>query len=473
MSQSQQSRLQRPILLNEIGKIPPQSIEMEEAVLGGLLLESNAIDEVVDILKPESFYCDEHQRIYIAIITLYNSGKPIDLLTVSECLSVLDNLDLIGGISRLSELTQNVGSAAHIEYHARIIQQKFIQRELIRISSEIQNKAFDDSVDVSDLIEFAEKELFSVVNGNIQKDFQTLAEIGKIELQEIEKIYKSQVEFTGIPSGFTSIDKYTSGWQLSDLIIIAGRPSMGKTAFALTQLKNICIDFGKKGAIFSLEMSAGQLWRRITSDLTGIENGKLRSKFLTTQDWNDMESAQAKIEKANIFVDDTPGISLIELRAKARKLKMKFGIDILFIDYLQLMQGAKESRGNRESQVSEISRGLKILARELDIPIICLSQLNRSVETRGGDKRPQLSDLRESGAIEQDADIVAFVHRPEYYGIMEYEDNTSTVNIVEILIKKHRNGALADVILKRTSNFSRISDLNDDNIPEIKPNEAF
>lgn len=468
-------------MLDTYGKIPPQNIDFEEAILGGLLLESNAINDVVDILSPESFYKDSNQRVYCAIFELYKSNKPIDILTVSEYLRSSGELDLIGGYFYLSNLTSNIGSAAHIEFHARTIQEKFIKRELIRVSTEIQNRAFDDSIDIDDLIDFSEKEMFKIVHGSIKKDFKTLAEVGKIELQEIEKIYKSQVEFTGVPSGFPSIDKYTSGWQLSDLIIIAARPSMGKTAFMLSMARMIAMDYKMNLAIFSLEMSAGQLWRRITSDLTGIENGKLRSKYLTPQDWNSMESAQAKIEKSNIYVDDTAGISLVELRAKARKLKTTYDIDILFIDYLQLMQGAKESKGNRESQVSEISRGLKILCRELNIPIICLSQLNRSVETRGGDKRPQLSDLRESGAIEQDADVVIFIHRPEYYGILEYEDGTITANNVETLIKKHRNGALADVILKRKTNFSRIFDPTEQDITdvgtitdiEIKPNEAF
>ena len=439
----------------DIGKIPPQAIDMEEAVLGALLLESETFITICDILNPGCFYKDEHQKIYSSILELFDKNKPIDLLTVTEQLRTNKELEAIGGVAYISKLTSNIASASHIEYHARIIKQKFIQREMILISSEVQNRAYDESIDVLDLIEFAESELFNIQNESIKKDIQTIGQIGAKEIKVLEKISKNEIDFTGVPSGFTSLDRITGGWQKTDLVILAARPSMGKSIFALRMAKNIA-DLNMNVALFSLEMGCEQLWRRLISGETDIENGKLRNAKFTDFEWNRIEKAQGKLEKLGIHVDDTPGLSITDLKAKCRKLKLKKNIDIIIIDYLQLMQGFKEKNSNREQEISSISRNLKVLAKELNVPVICLSQLNRSVETRGGDKKPQLSDLRESGAIEQDADIVAFINRPEYYNIYQYDDGESTHNVVELLIKKHRNGALADLQFLRNDHFSLI-----------------
>jgi replicative DNA helicase len=439
---------------DELGKIPPQTIKLEEAVLGGLMLESSAFIDVCDILIVESFYKYEHQLIYKAISKLFSKDNPIDMLTVIEELRDNKELEIVGGPVYISNLTSNIASAAHIEYHARIIQQKFIQRELIRISSDVQNKAFDDSIDVDDLINHIESELLKLSQGATIKQPELIGDIGIVQLKELEEISKSDKEFSGLPSGLTTLDRLTNGYQNKKLYIKAGRPGSGKTTLMLSIAKNMAIDFNIKVAIFSLEMGSDEIWKKLISDITDIQYGKLSNKI--TDEWNDIENAQSILEGTTIFVDDTPGLSIFELRGKARRLKMKSNIDVVFVDYLQLMTGDKDV-GNREQEISQISRGLKTLSKELNIPVIALSQLNRSVENRP-DKKPQLSDLRESGAIEQDADLVSFIYRPEYYGFIEDENGDSTVNRVDILIRKNRGGKTGDVVLRRTDNFSRIYD---------------
>lgn len=450
----------------DLGKLPPQSIELEEAVLGAIMLESNSYIEICDILKPESFYKNEHSLIFKSITDVYSKNKPIDFLTVMEQLRINNELDSIGGAMYLTNLTSNVGSASHIEYHARIIQQKFIQRELIRISTEIQNKAYSDLDDVSILINFAESELFGITQGNIKKEPKIIGDIGKEQLKLLEEISKSDKEFIGIPTGLKALDMVINGFQKKKLIIIAARPAMGKTSLVVSIARNMSIDFNKKVAIFSLEMGEDEIWSKLISDITDIQYAKISGGKINDS-WGEIESAQSKLENSKLFIDDTAGITLFELRAKSRRLKLKHGIDIIFIDYLQLMSGDKAS-GNREQEISTISRGLKSMSKDLDIPVVALSQLNRGVEQRP-DKKPNLSDLRESGAIEQDADIVAFIYRPEYYGFMEYEDNQSTLNKVDILIRKHRGGKTADVNIDRTPNFTRIFDKESEQIQDIEP----
>jgi len=447
--------------MDEFGKMPPQAIDFEEFVLGAILIEPMAINDICDIIIPESFYKDNNAKIYQACLELLKDNKPIDIITVPEQLRKNGFIDEVGGIAYITQLTNRVSSSLHVVYHAKIIQQKNIQRELIMVSNEINKRAYDDSVDIHDLINYAETSLLNIQENNINKEAIKISDIGRGEIDLMIKLSKSKVEFTGIPSGFVTLDRVTSGWQNTDLIILAGRPSMGKTAFVLSIAKNMCIEFGKKVGIFSLEMGTEQLWRRLISGLSGIENGRLRNANFQEHEWIKVDSAQSKLETCNMYVDDTPGLNIIELRAKARRMKMKYGIEIFIIDYLQLMSGVNKNNGNREQEISSITRTLKIMAKDLNIPVICLSQLNRSVEIRGGDKRPQLSDLRESGAIEQDADIVGFIHRPEYYGINFYENGESTANIVEILIKKHRNGALAEVLLKRNQSFSDIYEIDE------------
>lgn len=453
-------------LEHELGKVPPQAVDIEEAVLGAVMLEKDAIIEVLDILIAESFYKENHQKIFQAIVDLSMREKAIDLYTVTEELRNREQLDEIGGPLYLAQLTSKVASAAHIEYHARIVAQKYIQRELINVSSDIQEKAFDNTQDVDDLLDFSEAELFKIAEGNIRKKSAKINSVIHEAIRQIEEAGKNEGNLSGVPSGFTKIDRITSGWQRSDLVIIAARPSMGKTAFVLSMARNMAVEHHKSAAIFSLEMSAVQLVNRLIVSETQLPSEKIRTGKLADFEWEQLEYKIKKLEEAPIFIDDTPGISIFELRAKCRRLKRQYDVEVIIIDYLQLMTGTPETKGNREQEVSTISRALKGIAKELDVPIIALSQLNRSVEMRSGDKRPQLSDLRESGAIEQDADMVLFIHRPEKYGFTEDEEGNSLVGMADIIIAKHRNGALGDVRLKFQDKFAKFTDLED---PTIAP----
>ena len=444
------------------GKMPPQALELEEAVLGAIMIEKDAVIEVIDILKAESFYRDEHQKIYQAILNLFSSDKAIDILTVPEELRKQDHLDEVGGIAYITQLTSRVASAAHIEFHARIVQQKFIQRELIRVATEIQNLAFDDSTDVDDLLDFSESQLFNVAQGHIKKEAAQMNVLVKDAINLIQEAAKREDNLSGIPSGYTKLDRLTSGWQNSDLVIIAGRPSMGKTAFVLSMARNIAVEHKKSVAMFSLEMASIQLVNRLIVGEAEIPSEKIKVGNLSDAEWERLDYRIKKLEDAKIYIDDTPAISIFELRAKCRRLKRQHDIDIIIIDYLQLMTGTPESKGNREQEVSNISRALKGIAKELNVPVLALSQLNRSVEIRTGSKRPQLSDLRESGAIEQDADMVVFIHRPEKYGIMEDEEGNSLKGLAEIILAKHRNGALGEVLLKFISEYAKFVEMDDD-----------
>jgi replicative DNA helicase len=424
------------------------------------MLEKDALLTVLDILKPSSFYKEAHKKIFEAILSLSNSEQAIDLLTVTEELRKRNALEEIGGPFYITQLTSKVASAAHIEFHARIIAQKHIQRELIRISTEIQNRAFDDAIDVYDLLDFSERQLFEIAEGNIKKETLKLETVINMAIEQIKEAGKQEDGLSGVPSGFSGIDRITSGWQKSDLIIIAGRPSMGKTAFVLSMARNMAVDYNKSVAVFSLEMSSIQLVNRLIVSETELPSDKIKSGKLENYEWEQLDYKIKQLVDAPVFIDDTPAISIFELRAKARRLKAKNDIQLIVIDYLQLMTMGGDNRASREQEVSTISRSLKAIAKELNIPIIALSQLNRSVETRGGDKRPQLSDLRESGAIEQDADMVLFVHRPEYYRIDVDEDGNSLKGIAEIIIAKHRNGAVGSVNLKFQSELAKFSDLD-------------
>ncbi len=454
----------------QMGKVPPQAVELEEIVLGALLIEKDAVIQVADILKPESFYKEAHQHIFRAVLRLSEEHEPIDLMTVSEKLRKEDLLEQVGGLYYLTELTSRVNSASHIDYHARIIAQKYIQRELIRISTDIQNKAFDPASDVDDLLDFSEKELFNLAYGNIKKDATQIDAIINEAIHQLEEASKREDGLSGVPCGFTELDRITSGWQRSDLVIIAARPSMGKTAFVLSMARNIAVNHNEGVALFSLEMSSVQLVNRLIVSETEIPAERVRTGKLTKDEWEQLNDKINNLYKAPIYIDDTPAISLFELRAKCRRLKMQYDINLVVVDYLQLMTAGGDNKGiNREQEVSIISRGLKAIAKELNIPIIALSQLNRSVETRGGDKRPQLSDLRESGAIEQDADIVLFIHRPERFGILVDEEGNSLEGLAEIIIAKHRNGAIGTVKLKFMSEFARFMDFDATSLDSISP----
>ncbi len=442
----------------QYGKLPPQAIEVEEAVLGALMLERDAYVTVADFIDTASFYKEEHKKIFDAIKKLSGKEKPVDLLMVTQELKDRDQLEEIGGPAYITQLTRRVASAAHIEFHARIIAQKFIQRELIRVSTEIQTKSYDDTLDVDDLIDFSESALFQIAEGNIKKETVPIKPLLNEAILQIEKAKNQKEGLSGVPSGFTVIDRITSGWQRTDLIIIAARPSMGKTAFVLSMARNMAVNHNKSVALFSLEMSSIQLVTRLISAETELGSQKLKSGRLEDWEWEHLNRKISSLDKAPIFIDDTPALSIFEFRAKCRRLKMQHQIDIIIVDYLQLMTAGSDSRGSREQEVSTISRSLKAIAKELDVPILALSQLNRSVESREG-KRPQLSDLRESGAIEQDADIVLFIHRPEYFGITEDDSGNSLLGVAEIIIAKHRNGATDDVHLAFKKELAKFSDM--------------
>lgn len=444
----------------EHGKIPPQATDLEEAVLGAIMLEKNALTAVIDILKAEVFYKEAHQLIFASISRLFSRSEPIDILTVTQELKKEGDLDVAGGPYYISQLTNRVASSANVEFHARILLQKHIQRELIRISSEIIKESFEDTSDVFDILDKAEQELFSISETNFRRDYENMHTLVREAIEDIENARKHDGNLRGVPSGYTSLDRITAGWQRSDLVVIAARPGMGKTAFALSMARNIAVDFKKPVAVFSLEMSAVQLVTRLISAETELPADKLKKGNLEDYEWDALNSKISALIDAPLLIDDTPALSIFELRAKCRRLKAQHDIQMVFVDYIQLMSSGTTNAGNREQEISQISRSLKSLAKELDIPIVTLSQLNRSVETRGGSKKPILSDLRESGAIEQDADMVVFIYRPEYYKIDE-DEKGPTKGMADIIIAKHRNGALAEVRMRFIDKFARFEELED------------
>ena len=457
------SRLTTPSPYAGAGKLPPQATDLEEAVLGALMLEKDALSSVIDVLKPEVFYETRHQKIFNAIAVLFEKTSPVDILTVVAQLRQTGELEMIGGAYYVTELTNRVASAANIEYHSRIIIQKYIQRELIRISSDIINSAFEDTSDVFDLLDKAEKNLFEIAQNNLRRDSRMMDDLVHEALKDIEALKDKKDGLTGVPSGFTDLDRMTSGWQKSDLVIIAARPAMGKTAFVLTCARNAAVDFNKPVVVFSLEMSSVQLVNRLISGETEIEQEKIRKGTLEEWEWQQIHSKIGRLEAAPLIIDDTPSLNIFEFRAKCRRLKSQHDIQLIIIDYLQLMQGKAEGKGgggNREQEIGSISRALKTVAKELNVPVIALSQLSRAVESRpGGSKRPMLSDLRESGSIEQDADMVLFLYRPEYYGLDVDEDNNPTQGVGEVIIAKHRNGETGRVRLKFVGKFVKFTDL--------------
>jgi len=459
-----------PVPPNELGKLPPQALELEEAVLGAIMIENDAFPIVSEILRKEHFYKIAHQKIYAAVLSLYMAQNPIDMHTVTEQLRKTGDIEEVGGPYYIALLTAKVASAAHLEYHARIIVQKYLARELIRISSEVQSKAFDDATDVDDLMQEAEARLFEISQQNLKKEVTQIEPVIAEALKRIEAAAKRDDGTSGTPSGFRELDKITAGWQKSDLIIIAARPAMGKTAFVLSMARNMAVDHNIPIAIFSLEMSNVQLVNRLIMNVCRIEGNKIRKGDLSAPEWAILDKNIVPLLNAPIYIDDTPSLSVFELRSKARRLVKEHKIECLMIDYLQLMNASGMGFYSREQEVSLISRSLKGLAKELDIPIIALSQLNRGVEGRTGaeGKRPQLSDLRESGAIEQDADMVCFIHRPEYYGFTQIKrkkgDNETTFDVTglaEIIVAKHRNGAIGDFYLRFEGEYAKFWNVGD------------
>lgn len=455
--------------LGEQGQLQPQALELEEAVIGACLIERDAFGQVSDYLKPQAFYDTKHQKVFAAIQTLAAENQPVDILTVTEQLRRTGDLEAVGGPTTIVELSRKVLSSAHIEYHARIIAQKSLARELITYSSNIQRAAFDETQDVEELMQQAEGRLFELSKTNMKKDFTQINPVIKEAYDLLQKAAARTDGLSGLSSGFTKLDGMTSGWQNSDLIIIAARPAMGKTAFVLSMAKNIAVDNQVPVAMFSLEMSNVQLVNRLIVNTCEIPGEKIKSGQLAPYEWQQLDQKIRQLYDAPLYVDDTPSLSVFELRTKARRLVRDYGVKIIIIDYLQLMNATGMSYGSRQEEVSTISRSLKGLAKELNIPIIALSQLNRSVEQRVGtadtpdSKRPQLSDLRESGAIEQDADMVCFIHRPEYYKIYKDQYGNDLKGLAEIIIAKHRNGAVGDVRLRFVSQFARFMNVGDDN----------
>lgn len=460
------TRNRKPDITNLVyGKVPPQAPELEEAVLGAIMLEKDKLAEVLEIIQSEDcFYVDAHQKIYAGIRRLFDKGMPVDLLTVTEELRKSNELEIIGGAYYLTRLTMSVVSSAHVEAHARIVMEKFIQRELIRISGLVISDAYEDSADVFDLLDKAESNLYEITDKHLRKNFTSLKDVLVRTVHEIEEAKNKKDDLTGVPSGYVPLDKLTSGWQKTDLIILAARPAVGKTAFTLNLALNAAMNSSKPFpvAFFSLEMGAGQLVKRLLAAVTEVRMDAITKGRMQEHEFVQMTQRMNKLAQAPIFLDDQAALNIFELRAKARRLKQKHDIQLIIIDYLQLMQGSVNNGGNREQEISKISRDLKQLAKELEIPIIALSQLNRSVESRKESKVPQLSDLRESGAIEQDADMVMFLYRPEYYGINNDEMGQPIEGETHIHIAKHRNGSTDTVKVRFLKEFQKFVDLPDD-----------
>ncbi|OJW84569.1 MAG: replicative DNA helicase [Bacteroidetes bacterium 46-16] len=458
------TRSRKPDLTTLVyGKIPPQAPELEEAVLGAVMLEKDKLAEVLEIIQSEEcFYVDANQKIYGAIRRLFDKGMPVDLLTVTEELRKSNELEIVGGAYYLTRLTMSVVSSAHVEAHARIVMEKFIQRELIRISGEVIGNAYEDSTDVFDLLDKAESNLYEITDKHLRKNFKSLKEVLVKTVHEIEEAKNKKDDLTGVPSGFTALDKLTSGWQRTDLIILAARPAVGKTAFCLNLAMNAAMmPEPFPVAFFSLEMGAGQLVKRMLAATTEVSMDAITKGRMQEHEFIQMTQRMNKLASAPLFLDDQAALNIFELRAKARRLKQKHDIQLIIIDYLQLMQASIDKGGNREQEISKISRDLKALAKELEVPIIALSQLNRSVETRKESKVPQLSDLRESGAIEQDADMVMFLYRPEYYGINNDEMGQPIEGETHVHIAKHRNGSTDTVKVRFIKEYQKFVDLPD------------
>lgn len=461
---SNRNRRQATPIDNTYGHLQPQALDIEQVVLGALMIDSDAFSVVSEILRPETFYEPKHQHIYEAIQSLNMDERPVDIMTVVEELKRQGTLENIGGATYIVELSARVASSAHIEYHAKILAQKHLARQLISFSSVIETKAFDETVDIEELMQEAEGSLFEISQKNMKQDYVAIAPVVAQAVQILQKSSENDGGLTGIPTGYTKLDDLTSGWQKSDLIILAGRPAMGKTSFALSLAKNIAVDYNIPIAFFSLEMNNVQLANRLMSNVFEISGKKILNGQLDHDEWSRLDKNLDRLSRAPIYVDDTPALSVFELRTKARRLVREKGVQIIMIDYLQLMNANGMKFGNRQEEVSTISRSLKGLAKELDIPIIALSQLNRGVEGREGNegKRPQLSDLRESGAIEQDADMVLFVHRPEYYRIYQDEHGNDLHGMAEVIIAKHRKGATDIVTLKFLGQYTRFDNPDTD-----------
>ena len=458
---------------HEFGKLPPQAPELESSVLGALMIEKDAYMTVADLLRPESFYREQNRLVFEAIRALAAQDLPIDALSVAEKMKNQGSLAQAGGVSYITELTRRVASTAHLRYHAQIVAQKATARDLISMASQLEEAAYDETQDIEEVMQQAEAGIFEISQRAQKRDVTHIDPVIEEAFERMRKASKNEGNISGVPSGFHELDKITSGWQKSDLVIIAARPAMGKTAFVMSMAKNMAVNYQVPVAVFTLEMSNVQLGNRLLMNVCEIEGEKIKTGKMTKGEWSQLEHKSNELRGAPIYMDDTPSLSVFELRSKARKLVREHGIQIIIIDYLQLMNASGMTFGSREQEISIISRNLKALAKELDIPIIALSQLNRNVESRSGleGKTPQLSDLRESGAIEQDADMVCFIHRPEYYHLYSDEKSGKDLRgLAQIIVAKHRNGATDSIWLRfrgKYAKFQNEDDTYDDN--ELTP----
>jgi len=450
-----------------VGNIPPQNLEAEQWVLGAILIDQEALHRVIDIIGPGDFYKDSHRKLFTAMMDLFDRNEAIDLVTVSEALSKKDELDAVGGANYLALLASSVPTSANIRHHAQIIKEKATLRALLRSANEIAGKVYEDSSDADELLDFAEKLIFDISDRRINTSFSPLKDVVKESMQMIESLYEKKDSITGVPSGFTELDELTTGFHGGELIVVGGRPSMGKTAFALNIAQHVAIEYNEPVAIFSLEMSKKQLALRMLCSEAMVDSNLVRKGFIKNY-WHKLTEAAGKLTKAPIFIDDSSGISALEMRAKARRLKKEHGLSLVIVDYLQLMRG----RGNferREQEISDISRSLKALAKELDIPVVALSQLNREVEKQKDSKRPTLAHLRESGAIEQDADVIIFLHREEVYD----RDNPNKKGKAEVIVAKQRNGPTDTIRLTYLSKCTKFTNYIEGYYPEEEVSEPY
>ena len=464
----------RPSKIEQLHRVPPQSVEAEQSVLGGILIDCSAINRVLELLTPDDFYREAHRKIFQGMIHLFEKGVPIDLITLTETLKNMDILDDVGGASYLAALADSVPTAANIVYYARIVREKALQRRLIEVATEIATAAYEDVPDIEEFLDDAERRIFEISERKVRPSFFSMMEIVKEGLKAIERLYERKELVTGVPTGFVEFDRMTAGLQPGDLIIVAGRPSMGKTAFCVNIAQYAAIEAKVPTAIFSLEMSKEQLVQRMLCSEAKVDSQKLRGGFLSESDWLRLTRAAGTLAEAPIYIDDTPGLSVLEMRAKARRLKAEKGLGLIIVDYLQLMRGRVDAN-TREQEISEISRSLKALAKELRLPVVALSQLSRRPELRGENRKPQLSDLRESGAIEQDADVVVFIYREEQYRPCECPRDMDCTcgrrGVADIIIGKQRNGPTGEIRLAFLSKYTTFANL--DTLHSYEPHEGY
>ncbi len=438
----------------ELGKIPPHDIEAEQAVIGSMLIDKDAIMSAVEVLKPEDFYREDNKIIYEAILNLYNRAEPVDIITLKTELQTMKQLEAVGGLEYIAQLPDKVPTTANVEQYIKIIEEKSTLRTLIKTANDLISLGYDQTQEVENLLDTAERKIFDVIQGRNQKGYTSIKDILVDTFTQLEQLYNQKQHITGVPTGFADLDYITAGLHKSDLVIVAARPAMGKSAFALNLATNAAVKSNIPVAIFSLEMSKEQMTNRILCSEAMVDSNKVRTGKIEDDDWQKLAEASGNLSQAQIYIDDTPGISIMEIRAKARKLKLEKNIGMIVIDYIQLVQASSRKSGSREQEISEISRSLKILAKEINVPVIALSQLSRSVEQRP-DHRPMLSDLRESGAIEQDADIVMFLYRDDYYN-----PDSDKKNIAEIILAKHRAGSTGTVELLWLGNYTKFANLD-------------